>query len=154
MTRVIFRRRFGLMAVAATAALVVASSDAEHQYGFGGMGFMGLGMRTVPSPVRLHQSARVIQGRRGPEWGRFPTTSTPTIPTPTSTGFAIMDSVPHYSLDPGGRPGYRPDRAPLDRNVTRATRQPRPACGPQACAQAGGPDRELFQRVTDARLAE
>ena len=55
-------------------------------YGFGILGDSTTCRRRAISSISIRCSTPVA-----PE-GRFPTTSTPTIPTPSSTGFEIMDS--------------------------------------------------------------
>ena len=81
-------RLYNLLAIlVATAALELGASQVHAMgYGFGILG----GFNYVPSPGDfLNQHSLLNAGRAE---GRSPTTSTPTIPTPSSTGFEIMDS--------------------------------------------------------------
>ena len=85
------------------AALVVRASQV-HAMGYG-YGIMG-GFNYVPSPGDfLNSHALLNAGRAGA--GRFPTTSTPTIPMPSSTGFEIMDSFRTPASWIVGRPAIR-----------------------------------------------
>ena len=124
MTR-IFRRRFGLMAVAATASLVVASRDASAQYGMGGMGFMGLGMRTVPSPGDfINQHAHIQAGRAT----MGPVSNNVYANSPNAYFNRIRDNgfSSHYSLNTRRSPGLSTARR-RSVTTTQATAEPPPA---------------------------
>ena len=97
-------RFYALIFLVATAALEIGKSQARAQIGFGFDLF-----RPVPSPTQFindHALTRAAAGQK-----RRLETSTPTMQTLTSTGFAITDSVRTMVRNLAGR---RDMRSPAD----------------------------------------
>ena len=149
-------RLYNLLAIlVATAALELGASQV-HAMGFG-YGILG-GFNYVPSPGDfLNQHSLLNAGR-----ARGPVSNNVYANNPNAFIHRIRDNgfVPHAGIVDRRSPGYQASRLRPQSLSQTSNNQPQPAASSADCtrkcsrAPAGGPDRQLFRRVADARLAE
>ena len=148
-------RLYNLLAIlVATAALELGASQVHAMgYGFGILG----GFNYVPSPGDfLNQHSLLNAGR-----ARGPVSNNVYANNPNAFIHRIRDNgfVPHAGIVDRRSPGFQASRLRPQSLSQTSNNQPQPAASSatapaNAAAPAGGPDRELFRRVADARLAE